>query len=170
MTKEEAYNAMQEGLCVTHKDFAEDEFLYMDENYIIRDENGDEFESSWDVKTSDRWLTDWYIYKGKGSKKRKISRSEVDRSSCTISHIYGQPCPGKSNCLQHSQAGETACILCDVTMNKQTKLPGDVKYILQDNDGESVIVVRADKLQSGEEVPPKPASLFQKIKLFFKRR
>ena len=104
MTKEEAYNAMQEGLCVTHKDLADDEFLYMDENYIIKDENGDEFEASWDAKTSDRWNTDWYIYKGKGSKKRKISRAEISTSSCTISHIYGQPCPGKSRCLQHSAA------------------------------------------------------------------
>ena len=40
MTKEEAYNAMQEGLCISHKDFNESEFLYMDETYIIKDEKG----------------------------------------------------------------------------------------------------------------------------------
>ena len=172
MTKEEAYNAMQEGLCVSHKDFAENEFLYMDENYIIKDENGDEFESTWDVKTSDRWLSDWYIYKGVGSKKRKLLHTESKDTPYMISHIFGKSCPGKSVCLQFNQVGETACILCDTNDNKQAKLPEDVKYLIEDNDGESIIVVR-QKVLDGEDTPPKAASkpltLFQKIKLLFKR-
>ena len=169
MTKEEAYNAMQEGLCVTHKDLAEDEYLYMDENYIIKDENGDEFEASWDAKSSDRWQTDWYIYKGKGSKKRKLLHNDSKDSSYKISHIFGKPCPGKGQCIQYSQIGETACVFCDVNSDKQAELPEDVKYIIEDNDGETVVIVR-DKVLTGEDTPPKPPTLLQRIKLFFKRR
>lgn len=167
MTKEEAYNAMQEGLCVSHKDFSEDEFLYMDENYIIRDENGDEFESTWDVKTSERWLDGWYIYKGKGSKKRHLLHKN-DEKTFKVSHIYGQPCPGKGLCIQYSQVGETACILCDTNDDKRMKLPEDVKYLIEDNDGNNIVVVKEDVLR-GEDTPPNPPSLLQKIKIFFKK-
>ena len=73
MTKEEAYNAMQEGLCISHKDFNESEFLYMDETYIIKDEKGYEYEASWDaLENSNRWDTGWFIYKGNKSKSLAI--------------------------------------------------------------------------------------------------
>ena len=65
MTKQEAYNKMLEGYCVSHKDFGSDEFLFMDESYIIRDETGEEFEESWDVRTGDSWETNWFIFKNK---------------------------------------------------------------------------------------------------------
>ena len=45
MTKIEAYNAMQEGLLITHKDFAENQYIYMDEMYIMRDESGYSYEN-----------------------------------------------------------------------------------------------------------------------------
>lgn len=167
MTKEEAYNAMQEGLCVSHKDLAEDEFLYMDENYIIRDENGDEFESTWDVKTSERWLSDWYIYKGKGSKKRGILHIE-SKEQYRISHIYGQPCPGKGSCIQYNQAGETACIVCDVNDSKRAKLLEDINYFIEDGNGQNVSITMNEILEE-KDIPRKP-SLLKRILLFFMKR
>lgn len=122
MTKEEAYNAMQEGLCVSHKDFNEGEFLYMDETYIIKDEKGYDYEASWDaLEKSNRWDTGWYIFKGNKSKtlsiKGKLSKKaakEIADSSQFISHNLGKPCPGKNRCLQFMKiAGETACLVCD---------------------------------------------------------
>ena len=165
MTKEEAYNAMQEGLCVSHKDFAEDEFLYMNENFIIKDENGDDFEASWDVKTSDRWLTDWYIYKGKGAKKRKfLSFGKQEEETFKIAHIYGQPCPGKELCVQYSQVGETACLFCDTNdTDRFISSENDVIYSIEDNDGK-MIEMKEDNILN--ENPPKRPSLLQRIKQF----
>ena len=68
MTNIEAYNSMIDGFAVSHKLFSPDEFLYMDENHIIRDEKGEEYETTWDVKSQmDQFKTDWYIIKNRGS-------------------------------------------------------------------------------------------------------
>ena len=97
MTKMEAYNAMQEGLPISHKDFREGEFLWMNDNFIIKDENGDDFETSWDVKTGDRWETDWYIYKNqtKVIKRKAIPFKKAEESYIEskqlISHMPNKP-------------------------------------------------------------------------------
>lgn len=67
MTKMEAYDAMIDGMAVSHKSFSPDEYIYMDEQLILRDENDNEFESSWDVRTGDRWETDWYVCKNRAA-------------------------------------------------------------------------------------------------------
>lgn len=68
MIKEEAYNKMSEGYMVTHKLFKPGEFLYMDKQFIIRNEDGTTFENDWDVLTTPEWNIDWFIYKGKFNK------------------------------------------------------------------------------------------------------
>lgn len=127
MTREEAYNTMQEGIPISHKDFGEDEFLYMDENYIIRDEDGYEFEASWDVQeTQERFKTGWYIYKNKKKieKKKAIpfkrkAEYEIEEKQL-ISHMPRTECAGKDICLQYNLAGETACVMCDCTEDDRT--------------------------------------------------
>jgi hypothetical protein len=70
----EAYNSMIDGFAVSHKDFNENEFLYMDENHIIRDENGEEYETTWDVKSQmERFKIDWYICKNRTEIKTRIA-------------------------------------------------------------------------------------------------
>lgn len=83
MTKEEAYKAMLDGKAVTHKLFSPDEFLYMDELLIIRDEQDDEFENSWDVKNGDEWSTDWYICKSKRSQ-NKLKESKLRAAAIAL--------------------------------------------------------------------------------------
>jgi Ca2+/Na+ antiporter len=78
MIKEEAYNMMSEGYMVTHKLFKPGEFLYMDKQFIIRNEDGTTFENDWDVLTSPEWNIDWFIYKGK-FKKGIPSRTPIQR-------------------------------------------------------------------------------------------
>jgi hypothetical protein len=91
MTKEEAYNNMIDGYPISHKNFGPDEFLFMDENFIIRDENGDEFESSWDVKTGDMWETDWFIYKNsKNIAQAKLKADYANDKIGTVSYIEGR--------------------------------------------------------------------------------
>lgn len=68
MIKEEAYQKMSEGYMVTHKLFNPNEYLYMDDCFIIRSQDGEVFENDWDVRTSPEWNIDWYIYKGKFNK------------------------------------------------------------------------------------------------------
>lgn len=67
MTKMEAYDAMLDGMAVSHKSFSPDEYIYMDEQLILRDENDNEFESTWDVRTGDMWETDWYVCKNRAA-------------------------------------------------------------------------------------------------------
>lgn len=72
MTSEDAYNYMVDGYSVSHERFGKNEFLYMDEQHIIRNETGIEFENNWTDQFSD-WQTGWFIYKGKNAK-------HIDRS------------------------------------------------------------------------------------------
>lgn len=122
MTKQEAYEAMQEGYPVSHKDFGEGEFIYMDQNFFIRDENGNLFESTWDVRTTERWEADWYIFKNKQIKRRtdpQLLQNRREENENLISHIQGNKCPGKLNCLQYIKiAGESACLICDCNDNE----------------------------------------------------
>ncbi|WP_301214623.1 hypothetical protein [uncultured Clostridium sp.] len=122
MTKQEAYEAMQEGYPVAHKDFGEGEFIYMDQNFFIRDENGNLFESTWDVRTTERWEADWYIFKNKQIKRRtgpQLLQNKREENENLISHIQGNKCPGKLNCLQYIKiAGESACLICDCNDNE----------------------------------------------------
>ena len=129
MTKQEAYEAMQEGYPVAHKDFGEGEFIYMDQNFFIRDENGNLFESTWDVRTTERWEADWYIFKNKQIKRRtgpQLLQNKREENENLISHIQGNKCPGKLNCLQYIKiAGESACLICDCNDNE---------YIISSNE------------------------------------
>lgn len=76
MTNIEAYNSMIDGFAVSHKLFSPDEFIYMDENHIIRDEKGNEYETTWDVKVDmDDFKTDWYICKNRSDIDNIISRN-----------------------------------------------------------------------------------------------
>lgn len=183
MTKEEAYNTMQEGIPVSHKDFREDEFLWMDENYIIRDENGDEFESSWDVKKGDRWETDWYIYKKKTKviKRKAIPFKNSEESYITskqlISHIQGTQCQGKDSCLQYNMAGETACVMCDCKEDERyiesnTDLYSESVKLLETtytNVESEIIKEETLKRKVSVDAYKKP-SLFTRIKNLFRRK
>jgi len=82
MIKEEAYNKMVEGYMITHKLFSPKEYLYMDEQFIIRNSNGETFENDWDVLNNPEWATDWYIYTGKHNKNLPpiIKKQKIDIS------------------------------------------------------------------------------------------
>lgn len=125
MTKEEAYNSMSEGYLVSHKDWSNEQFVFMTENYWIKDENLQDFEQSWDKLDEDqRWATGWYIYKSSNpslvQKRRFLNMSRKDNvnqisQKDLISHVPGKQCPGKEKCMQYCNiAGETACLICDV--------------------------------------------------------
>ena len=123
MTKEQAYNAMVEGLPVSHKDLSEDEFFWMDENYIIRDEEGNETDDEWDIRENERWQTNWYIYKKAKKKKFSIGTNKGTSTEFIdlISHKEGEECPGKNMCTQYNTIGEAACVLCDCNDVKNNK-------------------------------------------------
>lgn len=152
MTKEEAYNMMQEGYPVSHTNFAEDEYLWMDENYIIKDEQGNDFENSWDVNKTDIWNTGWYIYKrktkiikSKGIPFRKAEESYIEEKQL-ISHIQGNKCHGNDNCLQYNMIGESACIMCDC-MDKEIpyiEATADNIYLKQGEDDHAIIHKKKD--------------------------
>ena len=77
MTNIEAYNSMIDGFAVSHKLFSPEEFLYMDESHIIRDENGEEYETTWDVKSQmDQFKTDWFICKNRTDINKKIAMNK----------------------------------------------------------------------------------------------
>lgn len=139
MTKNEAYEAMQEGYPISHKDFSPNQFLYMDQNFIIRDENGIEWEASWDVADKDtRFGLNWFIYKGTVTKRMGTGRKliEVASNENLISHIQGKDCPGKQNCLQYVKvAGETACLICDC--NEEKAISGEEVLSLYDSQLEN---------------------------------
>jgi hypothetical protein len=113
MIKEEALNKMSEGYYVTHKLFAKDEYLYMDDCCIIRNENGTEFEADWDTRISQEWLIDWYIYKGP-IRKNTIPKKQLETSNINyISEI--KRCPGTSYCEKYIQSGDDSiCEKCDI--------------------------------------------------------
>lgn len=93
MTKQEAYNKMIDGYPVTHKSFSPKEFLWMDPNdYIIRDENAEEFEESWDVNEDNHdFDIGWYIFKNnnvfKQTKKKYAAKQREDNP---IRYIKGK--------------------------------------------------------------------------------
>lgn len=177
MTREEAYNAMQEGLPISHKDFAEDEFLYMDQDYIIRDENGDVFEESWDVQeTSERFKLGWYIYKNK--KKIEIKKAIPFKRPAKyrieeremISHMPGTKCAGKDICLQYSIGGETACVICDCTeeqryINSNEFTPSKLIELNSEKFTNNDSIIEEETI----DVPRKRKGLFYKIRKIFKR-
>lgn len=123
MTKEQAYNSMVEGLPVSHKDLSEDEFFWMDENYIIRDEEGNETDDEWDMRENERWQTNWYIYKKAKKKKFAVGKNKGTATEFIdlISHKEGEECPGKNMCTQYNTIGEAACVLCDCNEVKNSK-------------------------------------------------
>ena len=104
---------MQHGYPVSHVNFSPNEFLWMDEDYIIRDENGDVFENSWDVNNTNEWDTGWYIFKNKTKiiTTKAIPFRNAEESYITekqlISHIGGTQCAGKEKCQTHRAGGTT---------------------------------------------------------------
>lgn len=83
MIKEEAYELMGKGYAVTHRLFKKGEYLYMNDSFIIKDEEGITFEADWDTRTSPEWLVDWFVYKGKIKQPSKINK-RLDRKSKRI--------------------------------------------------------------------------------------
>lgn len=134
MTRDEAYNMMQSGYLVSHKLFGPGEYLYMTSEFFIKDEDNNDFESTWDVREEDPiWNSDWYVYKGNTAKKRQGIRTALDKKPKAmnlISHIQGQKCPGQDRCLQFREiAGAGACILCDV--NDENRFIGYEQNLLE---------------------------------------
>lgn len=180
MTKEEAYNAMQKGYPISHKNLSPDEFLWMDDNYIIKDEEGNEFEESWDVTD---WATGWYIFKKKTKNvirpaipfKRK-EEYEIEEKSF-ISHMPGTECAGKESCLQYNIAGETACVLCDCNDKARIVAKPSSNSLLQMIPDEVVDTILKNGLDfDGDTVTIKPYKkknifirVWHKIKRLFRR-
>ena len=81
MIKEEAYNKMSEGYMVSHKLFSLKDYIYMDDQLMIRKSTGELFENEWDIITDKDWATDWFIYTGKHNKNIPpiIKISKVDQ-------------------------------------------------------------------------------------------
>lgn len=66
MTKTEAIQAMKNGKKVTHKLFFDDEYIFMDDHGVIRDENnyrmaGLNFDF-WTDRKGPEWDRDWSVY------------------------------------------------------------------------------------------------------------
>ena len=118
MTITEAYDIMQKGYIVSHTKFAKGEFLYMNENFIIHDENGFEYEDSWDMLLEDsNFKAGWYIFKGVKEEQKKIlgvTVGKTEKQVTYVSHIQGTTCVGPEKCLQFAIEGESACLFCDV--------------------------------------------------------
>lgn len=58
----EAYNRMENGHKIMHKHFSDDEFLYIDNNGVIRDEKGSDFEYGWELRLNDeRFYLGWIV-------------------------------------------------------------------------------------------------------------
>ena len=118
MTIIEAYDIMQKGYIVSHKNFAKGEFLYMNENYIIHDENGFEYEDSWDMLLEDsNFKSGWFIFKGVKEEQKKIlgvTVGKTEKQITYISHIQGTKCVGRDKCFQFARDGDAACLFCDV--------------------------------------------------------
>ena len=72
MTKQEAYESMKNGNKTTHWQFSDDEYVYMDQKDIIRDESGYNWitsfpfaNSPWEERSGFGWETGWSVYNDK---------------------------------------------------------------------------------------------------------
>lgn len=60
----EAYQEMFKGNKITHEYFSDDEFLYIDNKNIIRDEKGYNFEDGWESRLNDKtFYLGWRVKK-----------------------------------------------------------------------------------------------------------
>lgn len=59
-TREQAYQAMQDGNKISHASFTDGEFLYMKDG-IILDEDGNNFIEGWRMRVGDDWDNRWII-------------------------------------------------------------------------------------------------------------
>ena len=183
MTKDEAYTKMQHGYPVSHVNFPPNEFLWMDEDYIIRDENGDAFENSWDVNNTNEWDTGWYIFKNKTKiiTTKAIPFRNAEESYITekqlISHIGGTQCAGKEKCLQYHIIGESACLLCDCTESDRLVdpyAPLMLEEFVNGKDEEILNYVNSD--DNNEQVKSEPVKdsilkrIVNKFKSLFRRK
>lgn len=64
MSRDEAFLAMTQGHCITHRTFASNEYLYRDKCGIIRDELGYNFTQGWRERSGGVWETDWHYHDG----------------------------------------------------------------------------------------------------------
>lgn len=143
MTKEEAYNAMQEGLLITHTSFGEGCYIYMDSSFIMKDETGHEYEESWD-QDIEMFRTGWYVFKGVSSKKKLLGITVKEEPAVNyISHINGKPCPGQARCLEFAEYNATACVFCDVNNKERIVTPTitvvDSMALLENNEYDDII-------------------------------
>ena len=117
-TKEEAYNLMQQGYCVSHKLFGPNEYIWMDGNNccVLKDECGNDFETAWDLQDKDnenKWQFGWYIFKGNTGTDSKHPITQ-------LSHQVGMKCPGSNKCLQY-RYDDSACDICDIGEDDRIK-------------------------------------------------
>ncbi len=142
MTKNEAYDAMQQGLLVTHTSFLPGQYIYMDESFIMRDETNHEFEESWDALTNDMFKTGWCISKGHIEENKKllgfIPKKQAQLPQL-VSHVRGLPCCGKNRCLQYCNGGESACLFCDVNQDK-LNVDNTLQIELKDDNNNDVVI------------------------------
>lgn len=59
----EAHNCMEQGFKITHETFTVEEFLYIDDRGVIRDEKGYDFTEGWISRLETPYFADgWYKY------------------------------------------------------------------------------------------------------------
>ena len=117
-TREQAYELMANGCLVTHDYFKKGTYIFMNENYVIHDQDNNTFEDEWDNLDGERYKTGWRVYDNKNATDKKGNLVDnikhIREESKLISHIPGTKCPGKKRCYQYQKvAGETACLICD---------------------------------------------------------
>lgn len=145
MIKEEAYQKMSEGYMVTHRLFNPNEYLYMDDCFIIRSQDGEVFESDWDVRISQEWNIDWYIYKGKFNKGRNnipeiIKKSKVNVSALPMYEM--ETGRGGDTYVEYNQLDATLPIqIGDEDYEKESESKSN-SYIMDENDKEHFRKVR----------------------------
>lgn len=54
MNINEAFNRMLQGNKITHEYFSDDEYLYIDDDNVIKDEQGYDFEDGWESRLNDK--------------------------------------------------------------------------------------------------------------------
>lgn len=60
ITRDQAYQAMQNGKQVSHESFTDEEFLYMGSDGVIYDEQGNVFTDGWDMRCGAEWAAGWF--------------------------------------------------------------------------------------------------------------
>lgn len=95
MILDEAYDKMVRGYLVHHESFGKGEYLWMNSQGIIYDENGNEFADNQFSRDDDMWQKGWSIYKAKATVKvKRRDRMITDENDTTFYDTrHGERCP-----------------------------------------------------------------------------